>query len=338
MSKQGVEFEFREGGLPKWRIDRLRGDRRFGELWETLGEKMTEQAIALARLALDRGWSVQDAADLVVAWSARHDAKVDFPREAVEYVLSEAFERFERETAEGWLRSLAKDSQVDREEVRRNFSLFLGCEVLHVYQHGRTNSVYSIVARDQDGEGEIMIGTVNQLFQLGHVRGVLFEAQKIFLSERIKGPEWTKIVGQALSHLVEVVEAMDGSWSSILDDYLRRYLSGQQWLASDSTEAGTDQAFLERAPFREGGVTYFSSEHLAHWLQRWGYERLPPVRLPWLLRSCGIEKRRVSRRIEGKVISRNLWLLSPERTRRIFGEEEEAAEVPVVPMGEKRQT
>jgi len=299
------------------KIDELRRiSKPFRSAWDgkSLSIRIDETPLGhsrnIALYALRHRCSSQEAADLLICWHRKHGIDPKLGHQDC-YILDTIL-RAERELCVQEA-STALEEEIDavEETVLKNLGTMLGLQELGYsiagfYQHGKQDARYWLeIDTGEESPRVVTIGSSRELRSVQRLKDLFIANFGMVIPASVTRARWDNI----LQNLMRVRQVKDPD----IDD---REEQVREWVESlcntwarpfnDEGENRWELALPTRSPFKREGEIFVNAARIREMLMRDG-TRMSLADITQMLRLAGLERRKVSGRVEGKVIATSYW-------------------------------
>lgn len=294
--------------------------KKFSDTWDCKRTDFNDNSpsaycFSLASQCLMQGWPIQQIVNLLIAWRRKEgvDLKLDRPDWYLKHTILKAEASIEAENAATQLEEGDEDS---REVILKRLTTVTklnrrGCEVIGVYQHGTDNARFSLGVATPDEIKEIRIGDADDMMNVKKLRGLIFAHFHVIIPTNITKARWERILNN-MARIIEVRDKNVDSDNEAVYDWVERLCLVWASPHDEQREAGWQGAIPLRDPFKKDGCLYVSAVRLRAMLTRDG-QRVSQADLTQMLSLAGFERKSVSTRIKGKVVTASYWWIGLDK-------------------------
>ena len=266
--------------------------------------------VSLAAIALNARWSVQEVVDLIIDFRRRYsmDLKLDRPDWYLLHTILRAESANNMSAASV---TLEEETDADEETVLKNLGAMLGLQQLGYsiagfYQHGMQDARFWLeIDTGEDSPRVVPIGSSRELRSVQGLKDLFIANFGMVIPASVTRARWDNI----LQNLMRVRQVKDPD----IDD---REEQVREWVESlcntwarpfnDEGEHRWELALPTRSPFKREGEIFVNAARIREMLISDG-TRMSLADITQMLRLAGLERRKVSGRVEGKVIATSYW-------------------------------
>ena len=243
----------------------------------------SEYDLALASMALNAGWSEQEAVALIVAHRRKRGEKPKLRLGYYERTIGKARSKKAEDQAEDFLRDAASSGSGSdpldgdrRKQLLQNLSTRLGIKIRRIVRYKGDPPEYRLILDD----GEIDLGGISTITS---TRGFLnaVAAACGTMIPRLPQARWDPIAQVILRACEPGDLGPDSSPAKLVADML------QDFLETNPVFEDRDEAIAQKAPFRDEKGLWLFLQPLIEWLRNYHGERYTRRRLGRLLHVAG---------------------------------------------------
>jgi len=311
-------------------------DQRFEKTWEKSRLDMKDDSpsayeMSLANCGYAAMWSDQEVADMVIAWGRKHGLNRMHKYRRASYMNSlltkakmnqrhvEALEELSLATPMLTSRNAMSPEEIDG--IIDTISHALGVEMIRWIQHGMEDASYSLILADKR---DVLIGGVASVTNQRTFRNAVYQATGN-LPIQVKQPVWDNIC-MNLAKIAEIILADEVSRQGRLREWVDQYIETN--CRGEVEDNDQLRPILQRLrPYLKDGMVFINAGNLTKYVRYSLGEIVKRRDVLSMLRVSGWDRKNVSSRADGKVITKGYWCSTVENATTFTEEEiEENAE------------
>jgi|WetSurMetagenome_2_1015567.scaffolds.fasta_scaffold03374_13 hypothetical protein len=279
-------------------------DKRFSQTVERKRADMKDSSpsaydMSLAAITVIADWTDQEIADLLVY----HRKKWGDDIKRLDYFQRTIFTARRSRKVDKALDALPVMDSEDKSEALSSVRLISGLPIKRIVQEGRTNSHWSLIFDDSRTR---LFGGTEQVWKKNEWINIAIEEGAGI--PKITPKQWPGFI-RAINAIKEVVHNEDVEVVNKINNLLENYLSSKMETIPTDSESNdaVDINFLKSKPVVIGDVLHISASSFLNWIKLMSGNNSVIGVICVSLKDSGYERKTISRRINGKVVTRSYY-------------------------------